>query len=111
MCLSASKSGCVSSDWVVLSVGFSLAWTNLFFREGLFLNAITGGSGKIELRVLLFWISFQCFLITCFSLWASSQNCDEDQFLFVIFRFFLNRICCLWLNFTEFICGRTCLCL
>ena len=63
MCLSAFKSGCVSSDWVILSVGFSLARTSLFFREGLFLNAITGGSGKMELRVLLFRISFQCFLI------------------------------------------------
>ena len=69
MCLSAFKSGCVSSDWVVLSVGFSLFWTSLFFfREGLFLNAITGGSGKMELKVLLFRNSFQCFLIICFRL-------------------------------------------
>ena len=41
---------------------FSLAWTRLCFRNGLFLNAITGGSGNIELRVLSLWISFQLLL-------------------------------------------------
>ena len=83
-------------------MGFSLAWTSLFFREGLFLNAIIGGSGKVELRVLLFQISFQCFLIICFSLWILSQNyVMKTNFFLLSLGFFLNRICCLWLNFTE----------
>ena len=38
VCLSAFKSGCVSSDWVVLSVGFSFARTSLLFREGLIIS-------------------------------------------------------------------------
>ena len=65
ICLGALKSDCVSPNWLVSSVGLSLARTNLCFKEGLFLYAITGGSGKIQLSVLSFWISFQCFLITC----------------------------------------------
>ena len=49
-------SGCICSF-----SGLSFALTSLCFREGLFLYAMTGGSGKIPLNVLLFWISFQCF--------------------------------------------------
>ena len=51
VCLGALKSDCVSPNWVVSSVGLSLAQTSLCFREGLFLYAITGGSGKIQLSV------------------------------------------------------------
>ena len=47
VCLGALKSDGVSPNWVVSSVGLSLARTSLCFREGLFLYAITGGSGKI----------------------------------------------------------------
>ena len=60
--------GCVLSTWMLSSVGFSFARTSLCRRDGLFLYAITGGSGKIWLNVLLFWISFQCFLSICLSL-------------------------------------------
>ena len=49
--LSALKSDCVSPNWVVSSVGLSLARTSLCCREGLFLYAITGGSGEIQLSV------------------------------------------------------------
>ena len=56
----------MSSSSVVSAIGFSLARTNFCFREGLFLYAITGGSGKIDLSVLLFLISI------CLSLLASS---------------------------------------
>ena len=64
----------MASESSVVSIGFKLARTNLCFQEGLFLYAITGGSGKIWLSVLLFLISFQCFLITCLNLLALSQN-------------------------------------
>ena len=36
------------------SIRFSFARTSLCHRDGLFLYAITGGSGKIWLNVLLF---------------------------------------------------------
>ena len=66
--------GCVSSTSIVSAIGFNLARTNLF-QGRLFLYAITGGSGKMDLSVSLFFINFQCFLIICLSLLASSQNC------------------------------------
>ena len=75
----------MSSSSVVSAIGFSLARTNFCFREGLFLYAIPGGSGKTDLSVLLFLISFQCFLIICLSLLASSQLYDKNQFLFTDF--------------------------
>ena len=68
VCVCVLWFGCVSSSSVVSAIGFSLARTDFCFREGLFLYAITGGSGKIDLSVLL-------FLIICLSLLASSQNC------------------------------------
>ena len=75
----------MSRSGVVPSMGLSLAQTSLCFREGLFLYAITGGSGKIQLSVLLFWINFQCFLIICDdaqrlnkSLGIITELCDED---------------------------------
>ena len=81
-------------DWVDSSscIGLSLARTSLFFREGLFLYAITGGSGKMELSSLLFLISVQCFLIICLSLLVSSQNCVTKSPFFNVFVFFFVRI-------------------
>ena len=99
------RSNCVFPGWVGSSMDFNLARTSLCFKEGLFLYAITGGSGKIWFSVLLFWINFQCFLSICLSLWASSQNCVTETNLLYL-GFSLNRI---WLNLTEFICGKTCL--
>ena len=91
---------------------FTLALTNLFLREGLFLYAITGGSGKILFSVLLFLISFQCFLIICFSLCVSSQKCvTKTNFLVFCVAFFLNRVSCIFSNLTELIWGTICLCL
>ena len=65
-------------------MGFSLARTSLCFKEGLFVNAITGGSGKIRFNVSSFLISFQCFFIICLSLWASSQNCVTKTNFFLL---------------------------
>ena len=94
MCLGVFKSDCMSFNWVVSSMVFSLARTSFCFKEGLFLNAITEGSGKIELRVLSFWIDFQCFLIICFSLVASSQNCvTKINFFFRSLGICLNMNC------------------
>ena len=42
------------------SVGFNLALTGLFFREGLPLNAIIGAVGNILFSVSFLCISFQC---------------------------------------------------
>ena len=58
-------------------------------------------------RVLLLWINFQCFFMISMSLLASSQNCvTKTSFLWFAFDFCLNRMCFLWLNFIEFMCGR-----
>ena len=46
--------GCVLSTWMLSSIGFSFAQTSLCCRDGLFLYAITEGSRKIWLNVLLF---------------------------------------------------------
>ena len=56
------------------SIGFSLALTSFFIKDGLHLYAITGGVGNISLSVLFCWTGFQCCFIICLSLWASSQN-------------------------------------
>ena len=66
-------------------IDFNLARTSLFLREGLFLYVTTGGSGKILFSVLFFWISSQCFLIICFSLGASSQNCVTNTSFCILF--------------------------
>ena len=58
----------VLSTWVLSSIGFSFARTSLCRRDGLFLYAITWGSGKIWLNVLFFWTNFQCFLSIFLSL-------------------------------------------
>ena len=91
--------GCVSSKSIVSAIGFNLARTNFCFRERLFLYAITGGSGKMDLSVSLFFINFQCFLIICLSLLASSQNCvTKTSFCFLALGICLNKSCCLLLN-------------
>ena len=59
----------------VSSIGSNFALTSLFFREGLPLNAIIGVFGNMFLNVSNLCISFQCFLIICLSLFASSLNC------------------------------------
>ena len=51
VCSGSLAFGCVLSTWVLSS---SFARTSLCCRDGLFLYAITGGSGKIWLNVLLF---------------------------------------------------------
>ena len=83
--------GCVtlSSNSIVSAIGFNLARTNFCFRERLFLYAITGGSGKMDLSVSLFFINFQCFLITCLSksIGIVTEMCDKNQFLFLGFRY------------------------
>ena len=63
VCSDLLTSDCVIFAWVVSSTGFNFAQTNLCCRGGLFLYAITGGSGKIRFRILLFWINFQCFFV------------------------------------------------
>jgi hypothetical protein len=45
------------------------------------------------------------------SLSIITKVCDKDQFLFIFLGFPLNKIWCLWLNLTELMCGKTCLCL
>ena len=46
--------GCVFPNWVGSSMDFSLARTSLCFKEGWFLYAITGGSGKMRFSTSLF---------------------------------------------------------
>ena len=107
VCLGISESVCVSSDWVFFSIGFSLALSSLCFRDGLFLYAITRGSGKIRFNALLFLINFQCSLIICLSLLASSQNCvTNTNFFLLSVDFCLNRTCFLVLNLygVVFVC-------
>ena len=48
VCSDLLTSDCVLFAWVVSSIGFNFARTNLCRRDGLFLYAITGGSGKIR---------------------------------------------------------------
>ena len=99
----------MSSNSVVSAIGFNLARTNFCFRERLFLYAITGGSGKIDLSIVLFWISFQCFLITCLSLLASSQNCvTKTSFCLLTLDACLNKNCLL-LNWTDSMWGSICI--
>ena len=47
VCFGVLSIGCVSSEWVISSIGLSLARTSFCFREGLFLYPIMGGSGKM----------------------------------------------------------------
>ena len=62
VCADSLGFSCVFPDWVGSSMDFSLARTSLCFREGWFLYAITGGSGKMRFSILLFLINFQCVL-------------------------------------------------
>ena len=102
----------VFSKWVVSSIGLSLARTSFCFREGLFLYAIMGGSGKIEFSVSLVLINFQCFFIICLSLFASSQNCVTKTNFFLLsldLGVCLDMSCCLLLNWTDSMWGKICL--
>ena len=54
ICSGSLAFGCVLSTWVLSSMCFSFARTSLCRRDGLFLYAITGGSGKMWLNILLF---------------------------------------------------------
>jgi hypothetical protein len=63
----------VSSNSVVSAIGFNLALTNFCFREKLF--SVCNYRGFLKDRCMCF-VRFQCFLITCLSLLASSQNCE-----------------------------------
>ena len=56
VCSGSLVFGCVLSTWVLSSIVLlsGSVWVCLCRREGLFLYAITGDSGKIWLNVLLF---------------------------------------------------------
>lgn len=59
---------------VFVCTGFSLALTNLCFREGFDLYAINGGEGKICFKCGLFLISVHCLLKIPLILWILSEN-------------------------------------
>ena len=75
-------SGCVSFNWVASSVDFSLARTSLCFREGWFLYAITGGSGKII--IIKYGLVLGYFPVFYKCLFESMGIIREMCFLFVI---------------------------
>ena len=88
VCSDLLTSDCVIFAWVVSSIGFNFARTNLCCRDGLFLCATTEVLGKYGSEFCSGLIS-SVFKYLFESLCIITKVCDKDQFLFVVFRFFL----------------------